>query len=303
LLEGFDRGWIRMGKERSIHYARVPPGEYTFKILASDQNGEWSSNYASIPLFVVPRWWQTVLARVLFLVLFTAVVGFIVRMILIRRMRMTIERARQETLLERERTRISKDLHDDLGARLTEIAFMADLAPGISSNPSAGKNAWSSIAERARKAVVSLDEAVWMIDPGNDVLEQFVPYVVQYTTEFCERSDLACRLDIPDSLPSIKLEGKIRHNLFLAFKEALNNVARHAHASLVKIAIFCESNRLKVSVSDNGKGLNVEEAESGQRHGIGNMRDRMARIGGEFDIRSDPETGTVVTFTLTFDKK
>ncbi len=302
-MEGFDNDWVNMGKERSIRYPRLPPGDYSFKISASDQNGKWSGNYATIALFVVPRWWETILARATFLILFTGAIGFIVRMILVRRMRMIIERTRQEMMLERERTRISRDLHDNLGARLTEIAFMADLAPKNTENQSTDKSTCSSIAKRARKAVISLDETVWMVDPGKDVLEQFVPYVVQYSTEFCECSDLACRLNIPNSLPSVKLEGRTRHHLFLAFKEALNNVVRHADATLVKIGISCESNKLKISLSDNGKGLNLEEAESGQRHGIGNMRDRMGRIGGEFDILSNPENGTIITFTLTFNNK
>lgn len=302
-LEGFDDDWIRVGKERSIRYVRLPPGNYTFKISASDQNGEWSSRYASIPIFVVPRWWETTFARGSFLILFTLSIGFIVRMIMIRRMQMAIERTRQEMMLERERTRISKDLHDDLGARLTEIAFMADLAPKDPADAATDESAWSSIARRARKAVVSLDETVWMIDPGKDALEQFVTYVVQYSTEFCGRSDLACRFNIPESLPSVKLEGRTRHHLFLAFKEALNNVVRHAEATVVNIRICCDFNVLQISVADNGKGLNLEEAESGQRHGISNMRDRLKRLGGEFGIQSSPENGTIITFTLTFKDK
>jgi len=192
---------------------------------------------------------------------------------------------------------MAQDLHDDLGAGLTEVNMLGSLV----GNPltSAGEKAryLDQLSEVARRLVTSLDEIVWAVNPRNDSAASLASYFASYTQQFLELASVSCGLNIPENLPQCPLNSKFRHNLFLAFKEALNNLARHSGASEARLEIKIEGSELVLALVDNGRGLEGREAGPGA-DGLRNMRDRIAGLGGRCDVESPASGGTAVRFRV-----
>jgi signal transduction histidine kinase len=203
--------------------------------------------------------------------------------------------------LERERARIARDLHDNIGAGLTEIAMQSDwvhndLAQGPTEET---RKRAERIRQSAMELARSVDEIVWATNPANDTVRRFANYLTQCTAQFVEAAELRVRFDIPEDMPSTALPGKARHHLFLAVREALNNAARHARAKLVRMEIRAEAGSLRIAIEDNGCGFAPEQAiTAGTHEGLDSMRRRMEDIGGKFQIASQPRGGTRVELTV-----
>jgi signal transduction histidine kinase len=202
-------------------------------------------------------------------------------------------RLKQAHALERERVRIARDLHDDLGARLTQMAFATDIAAMNLTDPVATHSQLRDVSEQARQATRALDETVWMVDPRKDSLPQLVGYCSQYATNFFHRTPIGCRQQICSQPPDYPLGGELRHHLFAAYKEALNNVLKHSGASEVMVRISVRGRKLLILIRDNGRGFTPEQAD-GSRNGLKNMNSRLEAIGGSCVLRSKPGRGTRV---------
>jgi len=222
--------------------------------------------------------------------------GLFVRRRARKRLRELERQQARELAVETERARIARDIHDDLGATLTQIAMLSESAQTEAEAASSLKPKLMDIFGRARNATRELDEIVWAIDPGNDTLEQVVIYLCQFAEDYLKLAGIHFRLDAPDVLPPGLLSSAQRHNLFLAAREALQNVVKHARATEVWLRIKLEGSQLHLLVEDNGQGCGL--AATGTGHGSANMRERMASIGGQFDRRERPGGGTVVEFIL-----
>lgn len=265
-------------------------------------------NYASdIRILAEPPWWN--LRR------FLAIVGILVGVLgvafvwiaLLRRKvdQRTVqlkeeiherERAEQQRAVEGERSRIARDLHDDLGSSLTEISLLADAGPGWPPSLEKAGLRFRSIADKARALVNALDVIVWLVNPRKDVLPFLAGYLASYTEEYLSASAIACRLKIPLNIPSIPLTAETRHSLFLAVKETLRNVVRHAHASEVVMELAIVSSQLQIIIEDNGQGFESSNPPNG--NGLLNLRDRLTAVGGRCEISSRLETGTKVLFAV-----
>lgn len=207
------------------------------------------------------------------------------------------QRVEQERAIDAERTRLARDLHDDLGGGLTEISMLGSLARDSALGADRRAGFLDQLTDRARQLVTTLDEIVWAVNPRYDSVASLAGYYSLYAQRFLGVASLACHLDIPDTLPDQPLESKVRHSLFLAFKEALNNVVRHARATDVWLRIRVEGNDLTISVADNGRGLEDAPAATGM-DGLPNMQARLAALGGWCEIRSAPDAGTTVLFRM-----
>ncbi|MBN2163134.1 MAG: sensor histidine kinase [Pontiellaceae bacterium] len=211
------------------------------------------------------------------------------------------EQTEQRRALEEERTRIAQDLHDDLGATLTEIRFLTavgsvgtDVAPEI-------RDQFMEVSEKSRQMVASLDEIVWAVNPENDSLMGLESYLHHVVDEFFRRSPIRCRLDVDDALPEIALHSDVRHNLYLAVREALNNVAKHSYATEAWLRIHWKAGILCMTVEDNGCGFCAEEEES-PGNGLRNMRRRLDKLSGHFECESSPGTGTICRMSVRLEK-
>jgi len=207
-------------------------------------------------------------------------------------------RLQRQNALEQERTRIARDLHDDLGSNLTQIAYLGDTLlnrPGLA--PDLGGEI-NKMRATARDLTRSLDETVWAVDPAHDNLDSLAGYLTGLAQETFSATDIHCRFDFPDNIPLLQVSADVRHNLFLAFKEALHNIIRHAHASEVNIKLVIQPPDCKLVIADNGCGFEAEAAKGrpGGGHGLGNIRKRLEEIGGSCEIHSRPGAGTELQF-------
>ena len=197
--------------------------------------------------------------------------------------------------LERLRTSIATDLHDELGTRLTRIGLLSELVERQTAGAHPAKSEIAQISAMTHDMVRTMDEIVWAVNPRNDTLEDLANYILHFAQEFFRHASVRCRLDIPASLPPLRLTTALRHNVFLAVKEALNNVVRHAQASNVRVTLRLEGTVLSIVVQDNGRGFN-EESQRPSGNGLRNMQQRLESIGGRVEVESGSGIGTTVRF-------
>ena len=200
---------------------------------------------------------------------------------------------RQKELLERERARIARDLHDQLGANLTQVALLGELAEADKGLPDEVELHAQQISLTARDTTRSLDEIVWALNSSNDTLESLVNYACKYAQDYFALAGVRYRAELPTQLPPTPILPEVRHNVFLAFKEAVNNVVKHAQASEARVTLRLAAEQFVLTVTDNGRGCD-NLAEKKLRNGMKNMRKRLADVGGEFEISASTGGGTVV---------
>ena len=283
------------------NYSNLLPGTYRFHIGAFAPGGAPTTIETSLPIEVYLPWWlrRDVWAAAAATGLVATVAG--VRSAGIRRMKRRLVEIERAHALERERTRIARDLHDDVGAGLTEIAMKAEWVRDeieASATPEA-LGLTDEIRASAHSLVRGIDAIVWAVNPANDTLERFAAYVVQATEQFLDAAGLDMRFDIPAHLPPATITGAVRHRLFLAAREAVHNAVKHAAAHTVSLTLAADAGRLALSIVDDGRGFDVAAASGQPDHdGLDNMRKRLAEIGGSCVIQSTPGSGTRVTFTV-----
>ncbi|MFT3829042.1 MAG: two-component regulator propeller domain-containing protein [Opitutaceae bacterium] len=304
-LDGVDDGWIEAGTKRFATYSHLPAGRYLFRVAACNNDGIWSDGNTTLAFIVRPyfwqMWWFLTLAGVLLVALLTALARTFVN----RRMRRRIEDLQRRHAIERERSRIAQDIHDDVGTSLTRIMMLAQSVPpgapaAVPGTPPASTT-MQRIYEAAHDVTTSLDEIVWAVNPRHDSLDSLVSYMLgEFASSLLAEAGLRCRLDLPVTIPHWPLGAEVRHNLFLAFKEALHNAIKHAHATELRIALRIDAESFALSIADNGCGFAPPRTPdpTAANNGLANMRSRMARIGGRCDIVSDPGRGTRVLFVL-----
>jgi len=203
------------------------------------------------------------------------------------------EQTERQRALDQERARIAKDLHDDLGANLTQIVFLSERVEVARHENQESTRWFNLIPATARRTIQSLDEIVWAINPRHDSVESLANYLGQFAQEHMTLAGVRCVLDIPMVLPSVPLSAEVRHNLLLTAREALQNIATHAAATEVHLTLKLQADGIRITINDNGKGF-VLAAVAGDRNGLPNMRRRMQAIGGSLEIISQPGTGTKV---------
>jgi PAS domain S-box-containing protein len=205
---------------------------------------------------------------------------------------------RNQQMLAAERTRLARDMHDGLGASLTRLKVLSERIEQDLSDPQKVMIHARLIADTSRELARSLDEIVWAVNPQKDRLENLVSYLTAYADEFLGLAKLPVRLEVPETLPDIPVPAQTRQYLFLAFKEALNNVVRHAHASMVWVQLVVRSGQLVLRVRDNGCGFTLEQAPV-ERNGMKNMRSRLAEAGGACAVESRRGAGTTVEMVVS----
>jgi signal transduction histidine kinase/ligand-binding sensor domain-containing protein len=296
-LEGAESKWRDLGYQRTVGYGPLVPGHYRLSVLACNSQGVWNKQGASLAFNVLPFFWQTWWFKVGLAVTSLLLTGLVVILILTRKHRLEMQKLNSQRELDRERARIAQDLHDDLGTSLTQISLLSSLADRETVKDEI-TSLNQQIRTRARAMVAGLDEIVWAVNPRNDSLVELINYLGNFAGEFFRAGQIRCRLDIPDRLPVRSLSSETRHHLYLAFKESINNVARHSGASRVWVSIGTEHDEIVISVKDNGQGFDASAKNFKSGDGLANTRARMGKIGGRADIQSAPGKGTAVVIRL-----
>jgi ligand-binding sensor domain-containing protein/signal transduction histidine kinase len=305
-LDGLEQEWSDADSMRSADYSYIAPGEYTFRVMACNNDGVWNESEASLRFKVLPHFWQTWWFRVLSVICGVIVVAAAAVFTMRRRLERKLERLEHQRALERERARIAKDIHDDLGASLTRISMLSQSARS-EPDPTLAASDLDRIYDTSRELTRAMDEIVWAVNPQHDSLDSLATYLGKFAQDFLAAAHIKCRLDVPMQLPSWPLTAEIRHNLFLAFKEAINNSVKHAHTSEVRISLAINGMGFTLQVEDKGCGFTLDSAGNGSPrdparissgYGLGNMRRRLEEIGGHCELHSAPGTGTRVAFIV-----
>ena len=204
--------------------------------------------------------------------------------------------------IQRERERIAQDIHDDLGARLTQMMMLGKFAQREPLNLERARELVEAMSSRSREMARALDEIIWTVNPRNDSLPNLADYVSSRAQEFFEATGIYCRLDVSPNLPDLPLDIQVRHNLYLVIKEALNNAAKHSAATEVWLHVQMEGSRLNVMVEDNGCGFDLETARHGKGNGLNNLHARLQEIGGADEIESQPGCGCKIRLTMPINR-
>jgi signal transduction histidine kinase len=293
LNEQQEVAWIDASGNRVANFAKLLPGTYQFQVKASNEDGVWSSRWAQLTVIVQPALWQKTSFRVLVALILLGLIAGLVYYFSTQKLQRQLETLRQHEALEHERGRIARDLHDQLGANLTQVALLAEMAESDKDLPNEVEDHAKQISQTARETTKALDEIVWAVNPSNDTLEGLVNYSGKYAQEYFALAGLRYRVDIPSELPDITLPPEVRHNVFLAFKESVNNVVKHAQATEAHVRLRLDSDNFALEIEDNGKGPAGAEQKTG-RNGLRNMRKRMEDVGGNFTLSPAPEKGSLV---------
>jgi len=296
-LSGVDSGWMNAGGRHTAYYTHLAPGTYQFEVRACNRDGVWNQTGARIEVILLPHYWQTWWFRG---ALIFMVVGGASGAVLYgtrRRMQRKLAILERQQAVEKERGRIAKDMHDQIGAGLTQIGLLGEFARRDAEKIGGSKSNAEKICGMARELAQTVDEIVWTVNPKNDTLNKLGAYLAAYAEDFFQSTSIRCRLDIPPGLPAYPVSAELRHNLFLTVKEALNNIIKHSHATEARLQLAVTNAGIELVVQDDGVGFLVNGATS-SRNGMSNMRERIAETGGQFEIISSPASGTRICLRI-----
>lgn len=297
-LDGVDADWVEAGERRTADYHNLPPGQFQFRLMACSADGVWSLNSPTLAVTVKPFLWESTWFVTVAAVGMLGAVLLTSRLVERRRYRRRLAVIETRAAVERERLRISQDMHDDIGSILTQVSQLSDLGQSDSDDALASKGQFERIGNQARAAVQALDEIVWATNPKNDNLAQFAEYVCRFADELFENTRVRCWQEVPTVLPKVPLGAEVRHNVFLALKEAFTNVLKHSGATEVWLRLALSEQETCVTVEDNGRGFDFEKVKAGG-NGLGNMRSRLDECGGRMELASLLGKGTTIRFIFT----
>lgn len=292
-LTPLESEWGEASSQRSVEYRNLAPGSYRFETSATTGNGKWSAQPARLEIRLLPHFWQTTWFRVAVAALVLGLVAFVARQRERKRGQRKIEALERQQAVDAERARIARDLHDDVGASLTQVALLSELVNrNITTRPERASQQAGEIFTTAQNMTRALDEIVWAVDPAHDTLECFALFLATFVQNYAHAAGLQTRLDFPEKLPAAPLPSPVRHHLYLATKEVLHNIVKHAAATEVRVSLKIDQRRLKLTIEDNGRGFddNAPATDPGAM-GLGNLQQRLMQIGGSYHRRSAPNCG------------
>jgi signal transduction histidine kinase len=275
-----DGAWSAPVESRSIHYGALAPGQYRFAVRALSADGEVSPQPATVEFSVIPALWRRTWFQGLLVTL--AIAGSL-----------WVQRMRTARLLaiERVRTRIATDLHDDIGTSLSQIAILSEVAyqragPGKSGEPI------ERIGTLSRELLDSISDIVWTIQPHKDHLSDLKQRMRRFAADLLSAQNIGMQWSGSDPGRDFELNTELRQQVYLIFKESIKNIAQHSKATEARIDLRIVDRQLVLDVTDNGRGIGNGDHPEG--NGLKSMKLRAARLGGDLQIRSAPGEGTTV---------
>ncbi len=293
MLEGFDKDWVHSWTRRFARYTNLDPSTYTFRVKGTNHDGVWNEQGVAIKISIVPPFWMTWWFRALAGIAVLSAVAGAAKYISVRKFRARVEELERQQALENERKRISKDMHDELGANLTKIAILSDLAQKDLIESAQPQAQLQKMSEIARATIDSMSEIIWAINPQHNTLDGLAAYLRKYAANYFEMTPVQYRLDFPENVPDYPLSAEFRRHIFMVVKEALHNVVKHAKATEMEMKLISYDHMLEILVKDNGQGF-VPETLNGCGNGLKNMSKRIEEAGGKFEIQSQPDAGTTL---------
>lgn len=281
-LSGFDKDWVYVGNRTFASYTNLDPGTYQFEVKATNPDGYWGNDFATLTLIIQPPFWRTWWFMVLVLLATCALLYAIHRY-----------RLAQSLKLERLRTKIASDLHDEVGSSLTKISIYSELVQnGVHEKEKT--NYLQSIGSLSREVVSTMSDIVWSIDNNNDTLTELINRMKDFATEVLHVRNIDFEFILHKVDSNKVVDPILRQNIYLIFKEAINNIVKHSKANKVNVFITTHPH-FELQIVDNGVGLPIQQSHTG--NGLRNMNRRAVAIGGKISFSSG--SGTTITLTLT----
>lgn len=285
-LEGADREWSPPTAERTISYANLAPGTYRFLVRAINTDEQPSATPATISFRILPPIWQ----RWWFVTLLVLLIAGIVHQVYRYRVRRLLE-------LERVRTRIATDLHDDIGSSLSQIAILSEVVrQRVGRDERFVAEPLSQISGASSELMDTMSDIVWAIDPRKDHLSDLTGRMRRFASDVFTARDIEFNFRAPDASHDMELGADVRRQVFLIFKESVNNVVRHSRCTRADIEFHAGRDRITLVVEDNGRGFDAAQEWDG--HGMVSMRQRTEELGGSLEVVSNEGKGTTVTLRI-----
>jgi signal transduction histidine kinase len=298
-LQGIDTAWGELTSRRSVTYASLPPGSYRFEVQAINADGISSTRPAVLSFSILPpfwqRWWFLVGAALALLLAFGSIVRYISTQRLLRRVQVLEREHAVQIERERTRDRIARDLHDDVASTLGSVVIYSESLKRRIQKDSESSDLTERISALSLEAQEALGDIVWSTSPTHDTLKELLTRIRDIASETCSARGIRYDISLPAEIPDITLAEEIRKSIFLIFKEAMNNVLKHAKAARVQITASLSGGRLRLVIIDDGMGIGGEAGNGSHRgHGLRNMAHRAKEIGAQFAVRSEPGKGTTI---------
>ncbi|MEO1261155.1 MAG: two-component regulator propeller domain-containing protein [Bacteroidota bacterium] len=294
LLEGLDEEWIELGNKPEVIFTNLPPNEYTLRVQGSNSQGEWNEEGTSIQLKVLPPWWATWWFRTLLFSAITFFVYFFVK-----------AKVQAKLKVEALRNQISQDLHDEVGSTLSSISlFNMGIKKTINHDPPMAHQLVNQVDSKVTHIIESMNDIIWAIDTENDDLADLINRMRGYATDLGKTGEWKFKINCPPSLSLINLDIIQKRNIYMIYKEAINNAIKYSQGKIIDINFEPIENRIKLTISDDGIGfdpLDIHKKESTLGfggNGLRNMKKRAKELGGELAVESLNGTGTKIIFTF-----
>lgn len=298
-LEGQDAQWINNGTLNFIRYSALKPGKYTFKAMSANADGFWSKPETLMHLTILPPWWQTWWFYTIAYATILIAMFFMIRFFATIKLKNQLRKLEKLEAINQERTRISQDMHDDLGSGLTKIAITAQLLKSNMTDTLAIAKHIDKMNQTATDLLDNMGHIIWAMNANNDTLDNFLAYTRTYIANFAEDIGLPVKIQFEKVNDTIPLNQILRRNLFLVVKETFNNIAKYANATHVTVSFSETNTTYTLTIHDNGVGFDPNNSRA-FGNGLYNMRKRMADINGTFQLTSEIGKGT--TTILIWDK-
>lgn len=290
-LDGYDKRWVTIANKSLIRYANLPAGHYTLKVKALNADGIAAPQVYTLPVTIQTPWWQSWWFRMAIGFAAAGLSFFFIRTYITRKLEKQKAELEKRQAIEKERNRISRDMHDDLGSGLTKIAILSEVVKKQLPEPEKAKEQLEKIAISARELVDNLQDIIWVLNPKNDTLESLSSYIREYSLKYFEALSIQLIFNYPEQFPVITLSEEQRRNIYLSVKETFNNIAKYAWCNKVTVDIEVGATEILLRITDDGKGFDVNSVRL-FANGLRNMQNRIEQVGGSFAITSQPGKGT-----------
>ena len=291
-----DNEWISLGPQNALSFSNLSIGTHQLFVRSTNTEGTWLNNEISCRIVVQPWWWQTGWFRNTIAFLAIVIIGGGIHIYYHRKLERQKTILERQQAVERERTRIATDMHDDLGANLSRIKFLSETIAIKGQLQQPITDEVTGIREYSREMIDKMGEIVWALNEKNDSLSDLIAYTRAYAADYLVQNGVQANIQTPETIPNLFVNGEFRRNVYLTVKEALHNVVKHSQASKVDIRVKTEG-RLCITIADNGKGFDKNYTRPFS-NGIANMRKRMQALGGTLEIRNTSGGTVILTIPL-----
>ena len=282
-MEGVDKDWVYCNYKRNASYTNLSPGNYVFSVKAQSPAGVWNKTPTLLAVIIKPPYWQTWWFYLLEAMAGFAVAAYVIRFYTAAKLAKQKNEIEKMLAVSNERSRIASEMHDELGSGLTSIRMLSEIAGGKINRDLIPKSEIEKIERSAGNLSENLREIIWTMNTRFDKLDDFIVYVRSYAVEYFDESTISFHFKSPNNVPAVTLNGELRRNVFLCFKEALHNIVKHSGATVASLSFTVGDNLLIAEIKDNGIGIDGNKMNK-FGNGLSTMQERMNKLGGDLEI-------------------